>query len=249
MHKAYLGQKQFSIEGLDMTVPMLDELIRLAGRARRRARSSIGMAHRGRLNVLAHNLGRPYEHDLRRVRGRLDARRGHHDPAGRHRRRQVPPRRAGHLRAARRRVAARAAWSPTRRTSSSSRPVVDRRHARRADHAPGPARPPRHRRRRPDRPARRRRLPRPGRRRGVAEPPGARRLPGRRHGPPDPEQPGRLHDRPRGRALHALGLGPGQGLRRRRSSTSTPTTWRPASPPCGSPSPTARSSATTSSST
>src|SRR5205807_7746540 len=29
MHKAYLGQKQFSVEGLDMTVPMLDELIQL----------------------------------------------------------------------------------------------------------------------------------------------------------------------------------------------------------------------------
>src|SRR5207248_10514348 len=29
MHKAYLGQKQFSIEGLDMTVPMLDELLQL----------------------------------------------------------------------------------------------------------------------------------------------------------------------------------------------------------------------------
>ena len=39
MHKAYLGQKQFSIEGLDMTVPMLDELIQLVGGARRRARS------------------------------------------------------------------------------------------------------------------------------------------------------------------------------------------------------------------
>ena len=59
MHKAYLGQKQFSIEGLDMTVPMLDELIQLA--ATRGAREVvIGMAHRGRLNVLAHNLGRPY---------------------------------------------------------------------------------------------------------------------------------------------------------------------------------------------
>jgi 2-oxoglutarate decarboxylase len=60
MHKAYLGQKQFSIEGLDMTVPMLDELIQLA--ATRGAREVvIGMAHRGRLNVLAHNLGRPYD--------------------------------------------------------------------------------------------------------------------------------------------------------------------------------------------
>ena len=60
MHKAYLGQKQFSIEGLDMTVPMIDELIQLA--ATRGAREVvIGMAHRGRLNVLAHNLGRPYD--------------------------------------------------------------------------------------------------------------------------------------------------------------------------------------------
>ncbi|MBV9466191.1 MAG: multifunctional oxoglutarate decarboxylase/oxoglutarate dehydrogenase thiamine pyrophosphate-binding subunit/dihydrolipoyllysine-residue succinyltransferase subunit, partial [Solirubrobacterales bacterium] len=60
MHKAYLGQKQFSIEGLDMTVPMLDELIQLS--ATRGAREVvIGTAHRGRLNILAHNLGRPYE--------------------------------------------------------------------------------------------------------------------------------------------------------------------------------------------
>jgi 2-oxoglutarate dehydrogenase E1 component len=60
MHKAYLGQKQFSVEGLDMTVPMLDELIQLS--ATQGAREVvIGMAHRGRLNVLAHNLGRPYD--------------------------------------------------------------------------------------------------------------------------------------------------------------------------------------------
>jgi 2-oxoglutarate dehydrogenase E1 component len=59
MHRAYLGQKQFSIEGLDMTVPMLDELIQMA--ATEGAREVVlGMAHRGRLNVLAHNLGRPY---------------------------------------------------------------------------------------------------------------------------------------------------------------------------------------------
>ncbi len=60
MHKAYLGQKQFSIEGLDMTVPMLDETIQLS--ATRGAREVvIGTAHRGRLNILAHNLGRSYE--------------------------------------------------------------------------------------------------------------------------------------------------------------------------------------------
>ncbi|MDP9400383.1 MAG: multifunctional oxoglutarate decarboxylase/oxoglutarate dehydrogenase thiamine pyrophosphate-binding subunit/dihydrolipoyllysine-residue succinyltransferase subunit, partial [Actinomycetota bacterium] len=60
MHKAYLGQKQFSIEGLDMTVPMLDELIQLSG-AHGAREVVVGMAHRGRLNVLAHNLGRPYD--------------------------------------------------------------------------------------------------------------------------------------------------------------------------------------------
>ncbi|HVF78835.1 MAG TPA: multifunctional oxoglutarate decarboxylase/oxoglutarate dehydrogenase thiamine pyrophosphate-binding subunit/dihydrolipoyllysine-residue succinyltransferase subunit, partial [Solirubrobacteraceae bacterium] len=60
MHKAYLGQKQFSIEGLDMTVPMLDELIQLSA-ANGGREVVLGMAHRGRLNVLAHNLGRPYD--------------------------------------------------------------------------------------------------------------------------------------------------------------------------------------------
>jgi 2-oxoglutarate dehydrogenase E1 component len=60
MHKAYLGQHQFSIEGLDMTVPMLDELIQLSATYGARE-VVIGMAHRGRLNVLAHNLGRAYD--------------------------------------------------------------------------------------------------------------------------------------------------------------------------------------------
>jgi 2-oxoglutarate dehydrogenase E1 component len=60
MHKAYLGQKQFSVEGLDMTVPMIDEIVRLSGSAGARE-VVLGMAHRGRLNVLAHNLGRHYD--------------------------------------------------------------------------------------------------------------------------------------------------------------------------------------------
>jgi multifunctional 2-oxoglutarate metabolism enzyme len=68
MHKAYLGQKQFSIEGLDMTVPMLDEMIQLS--AAYGAREVVlGMAHRGRLNVLAHNLGRAYETVFREFEG------------------------------------------------------------------------------------------------------------------------------------------------------------------------------------
>ncbi|MEO8688556.1 MAG: 2-oxo acid dehydrogenase subunit E2, partial [Solirubrobacteraceae bacterium] len=68
MHKAYLGQKQFSIEGLDMTVPMLDEMIQLSA-ANGAREVVIGMAHRGRLNVLAHNLGRAYETIWREFEG------------------------------------------------------------------------------------------------------------------------------------------------------------------------------------
>jgi len=60
LHKAYLGQKRFSIEGLDMTVPMLDFTIELAG-AHGTRKTTIGMAHRGRLNVLAHVVNVPYD--------------------------------------------------------------------------------------------------------------------------------------------------------------------------------------------
>src|SRR6266487_2838728 len=60
LHKAYLGQKRFSIEGLDVLVPMLDLTVELAGVSGAR-RVVLGMAHRGRLNVLAHVVGLPYE--------------------------------------------------------------------------------------------------------------------------------------------------------------------------------------------
>jgi multifunctional 2-oxoglutarate metabolism enzyme len=60
LHKAFLGKKQFSIEGLDALVPMLDQLIELASESGARE-VVLGMAHRGRLNVLAHTVGRPYE--------------------------------------------------------------------------------------------------------------------------------------------------------------------------------------------
>ncbi|MGH2862417.1 MAG: multifunctional oxoglutarate decarboxylase/oxoglutarate dehydrogenase thiamine pyrophosphate-binding subunit/dihydrolipoyllysine-residue succinyltransferase subunit, partial [Solirubrobacteraceae bacterium] len=60
MGRAYLGAKRFSIEGLDMTVPMIDEIIKLSGEHGARE-VVVGMAHRGRVNALAHNLGRSYE--------------------------------------------------------------------------------------------------------------------------------------------------------------------------------------------
>ena len=60
LHKAYLGQKRFSIEGLDVLVPMLDLTVELAT-ASGAQDVVLGMAHRGRLNVLAHIVGLPYE--------------------------------------------------------------------------------------------------------------------------------------------------------------------------------------------
>jgi 2-oxoglutarate dehydrogenase E1 component len=60
LHRAFFGQKRFSIEGTDAMVPMLDEFI--AEAAETGADDvMIGMAHRGRLNVLTHVLGKPYE--------------------------------------------------------------------------------------------------------------------------------------------------------------------------------------------
>jgi multifunctional 2-oxoglutarate metabolism enzyme len=60
VEKAYLGQKMFSIEGLDSVVPMIDEIATLA-RENGAVEVVLGMAHRGRLSVLAHNLGRSVE--------------------------------------------------------------------------------------------------------------------------------------------------------------------------------------------
>jgi len=68
LERTYLGQKMFSIEGLDVIVPMLDELVTLSGRAGAEE-VVFGMAHRGRLSVLAHNLGRSVESILAEFEG------------------------------------------------------------------------------------------------------------------------------------------------------------------------------------
>src|SRR5215210_741805 len=68
LRRAFLGQKQFSIEGLDVMVPMLDEAIVLSVEEGGHE-VVLGMAHRGRLNVLVHVLGRPYETILREFEG------------------------------------------------------------------------------------------------------------------------------------------------------------------------------------
>ncbi len=68
LEKTYLGAKVFSIEGLDVIVPMLDEVVTLAHRAGA-DEIVFGMAHRGRLSVLAHNLGRSVESILAEFEG------------------------------------------------------------------------------------------------------------------------------------------------------------------------------------
>jgi 2-oxoglutarate decarboxylase len=68
LEKAYLGQKMFSVEGLDAVVPMLDEVFEMA-HTEGAHDVVIGMAHRGRLAVLAHNIDRPVEAILAEFEG------------------------------------------------------------------------------------------------------------------------------------------------------------------------------------
>ena len=68
LRRSFLGQKQFSLEGLDVLIPMLDDAIELAA-ARGAHEVVIGMAHRGRLNALVHTVGRSYESVLREFEG------------------------------------------------------------------------------------------------------------------------------------------------------------------------------------
>jgi len=59
----FQGEKRFSIEGCDVMVPVLDTIIRCTAQSGT-CEVVMGMAHRGRLNVLAHVLGKPYEQIL-----------------------------------------------------------------------------------------------------------------------------------------------------------------------------------------
>lgn len=60
LQKTFVGQKRFSIEGLEVMVPMLDQIVKYAT-ADKVDNIMMGMAHRGRLSVLAHVLGKPYD--------------------------------------------------------------------------------------------------------------------------------------------------------------------------------------------
>ncbi|HEY6292635.1 MAG TPA: 2-oxoglutarate dehydrogenase E1 component [Terriglobia bacterium] len=73
IHRAFPGKTRFSIEGMGILIPILDETIRRAAQARFR-NILLGMAHRGRLNVLAHVLNKPYEQILAEFKDPLRAR-------------------------------------------------------------------------------------------------------------------------------------------------------------------------------
>lgn len=63
LHRTFPGKTRFSLEGLDMMIPVLDEVVGSAAEVHI-LNILIGMAHRGRLNVLAHILNKPYKQIL-----------------------------------------------------------------------------------------------------------------------------------------------------------------------------------------
>ena len=76
LHSRYVGQKRFSLEGGESLIPLLDTLIRQSGSQGVRE-MVIGMAHRGRLNVLVNILGKSPRELFAEFEGKIQ----HDDPA------------------------------------------------------------------------------------------------------------------------------------------------------------------------
>jgi len=72
LHTKYVGQKRFSLEGAESLIPMLDELIQRGG-AMGTKEVVIGMAHRGRLNVLVNILGKTPAELFREFEGKVQS--------------------------------------------------------------------------------------------------------------------------------------------------------------------------------
>lgn len=71
LHTKYVGQKRFSLEGGETTIPALDAIIQL-GASMGVEEFIFGMAHRGRLNVLANILGKTYEQIFNEFEGNMN---------------------------------------------------------------------------------------------------------------------------------------------------------------------------------
>ena len=70
LHKKYIGQKRFSLEGCESLIPAIDAIIN-KGAEVGISEFIIGMSHRGRLNVLANTLGKPYQDIFNEFEGKL----------------------------------------------------------------------------------------------------------------------------------------------------------------------------------
>ena len=211
LRKRFLGQKQFSLEGLDVMIPMLDETIELAAEAGAHD-VVVGMAHRGRLNVLAHTIGMPYDYILREFEGERTIDAVASDPEGGTGDVKYHLAAHGTRTTAHGKVGVQVVANPSHLEAVN--PVVEgRARAEQTDRSTRERRPrPVGRARRP--PARRRGVRGPGRRRRDVQPPPPRGLLDRRHAPPDHEQPGRFHDRPGRGPLDAVLVRPRERLRR-----------------------------------
>ncbi len=193
LHTKYVGHKRFCLEGAESLIPMLDAILDEAADAGH-GEPVIGMAHRGRLNVLANIVGKSYGQIFGEFEGNLDPTL---DPGlGR---REVPPgrRRASTWPARASEVRVEVASNPSHLEAvdpvvegiaRAKQDLLDR-----GEDGAGPA----------DPDPRRRRLRRPGRGGRDAQPVAAPRLPHRRHRPHRGQQPDRVHHLPRRRPLDA----------------------------------------------